>query len=300
VLANDHISIDAQLGEVVALVGPNGAGKTTFVLQVLGLLAPTSGSIRVDNIDVVRNPHGVKRLASYQPQHHTALGGLTVHHALIYTARLRGLATSDARRQAADLTAQLGLESILATPLNQLSGGWRRLVDVTLALTGHPKLIVFDEPTNDLDPMHRQRVWDCINTLRLSRGLTCLLVTHNLLEAERVVDRVVVVQQGRVVAAGSPGELKERLGDALRLDVYLRDSSGSALLPRELAELAHVRTIRGTHVQFVVPGCAVSRALDLLLTERTRALVDDFRLAPPSLEDVYLQIEEDRDACARA
>lgn len=288
--ANAGVCFEARLGEVVALLGANGAGKTTFVLQLLGLLKPSSGSIRVGDVDVVRDPAGVKRLASYQPQSHAAMGGVAVWQALVLTGRLRGQTAANAERVGAELVTHFGLEPVLHQPLSRLSGGWRRLVDVATAFMGEPRLIVLDEPTNDLDPVHRRLVWSRVDALRHERRVSCLLVTHNLLEAERVADRVVVLQQGRVAAEGSPGELKRRLGDALQLDVYASPQAAPETIRTVLAGLGPQVVIRPGHVQVHVERKDVSAALERLMQAMNRRIVEDFRLAPPSLEDVYLRI----------
>jgi ABC-type multidrug transport system ATPase subunit len=294
--ANAGVCFEARLGEVVALLGANGAGKTTFVLQLLGLLKPSSGCIRVGDVDVVRDPAGVKRLASYQPQSHAAMGGVVVRQALVLTGRLRGQTAANAERVAGELVAHFGLESILRQPLNRLSGGWRRLVDVATAFMGEPRLIVLDEPTNDLDPVHRRLVWNRVDALRHERQVTCLLVTHNLLEAERVADRVVVLQNGRVAADGSPGELKRRLGDGMRLDVYLSPHVAPETVRTTLAGLEPQLLIRPGHLQVHVERTNVAGALERLLRAMDCRIVEDFRLAPPSLEDVYLRIDGGRHA----
>lgn len=292
VVANDGISLDAQLGEVVAILGPNGAGKTTFILQLLGLLAPTSGTIRVGEADVTADPQSVKRLSSYQPQGHMAMGGIEVRHVLPFTGRLRGLSRAEAHGQAEALITEFGLADVSDRPLHRLSGGWRRLVDVAVAFMGRPKLIVLDEPTNDLDPVHRRLIWDKLNMLRQTRETTCLLVTHNLLEAERVVDRVMIIDQGRVMAHGSPGALKRGLDRALRLDVYVRLGSKLATAPAVLSELGQGYQVRPGHLRFLLTRDRASRAMAVLLAEETRQAIDDFRLAPPSLEDVYLHMRD--------
>jgi ABC-type multidrug transport system ATPase subunit len=287
-LANDGVELTAELGEVIALVGPNGAGKTTFVLQLLGLLAPTAGTIRVGGIDVIGDPDAVKPLIGYQPQGHMAMGGVEVEHVLTFTARLRGLDKQTALRQAAELVAAFDLEPVLRKPLNQLSGGWRRLVDVAVAFAGRPALIVLDEPTDNLDPVHRRLIWNRLDALRGTRAATCLLVTHNLLEAERVVDRVLIIDGGRVVRDGSPGELKRRFGSDVLLDLHLRASAPEALLA-----LGTLRESRSGHIQLLLDRRRVAAAMAILLAPDAGAWLDDFRLAPPTLETIYLQESAD-------
>jgi ABC-type multidrug transport system ATPase subunit len=289
-LANDRISLSADLGEVIALVGPNGAGKTTFVLQLTGLLAPSTGTIRIGGVDVVADPDAVKSLIGYQPQGHMAMGGVEVGHVLTFTARLRGLAKAEAAEQAVALVADFDLAPVLDTPLNRLSGGWRRLVDVAVAFAGRPRLIVLDEPTDNLDPVHRRLIWDRLDALRGSRAATCLLVTHNLLEAERVVDRVVIIDGGRVVRSGTPGALKHRFGTDVLLDVHPRSGADA---PVALLALGSARRLRPGHVQLLLAQPRVPAAMRILLAPDAREWLDDFRLAPPSLEAIYLGLGEE-------
>lgn len=295
VRANDGIRFTAEAGEIVALLGPNGAGKTTFILQLLGLVVPASGTIFVGDIDVVATPARVKRIASYQPQGHMAMAGVAVQQALVYTGRLRGLSASQARRQAEELTEEFELQSVSSTPLQQLSGGWRRLVDIAVAFMGQPQLVVLDEPTNDLDPQHRRLVWEKLNRLRESRAMTCLIVTHNLLEAERIVDRAVILKQGRCVTDGSPGAIKQLLGADVRLDIYLSMSALSSELPPALTALGPAHSIRPGHFWLFLPRNRAFRAMEILSHDSAREWLDDFRLAPPSLEDVYLHLSEVQD-----
>lgn len=292
-LANDGISLAADLGEVIALIGPNGAGKTTFVLQLIGLLRPTAGTIRVGGTDIVADPATAKPLIGYQPQGHMAMGGVEVRDVLVFTARLRGLATQEAKAQAAALAEDFDLTSVLGTRLNRLSGGWRRLVDVAVAFAGNPRLIVLDEPTDNLDPVHRQHVWRRLDALRDAREATCLLVTHNLLEAERVVDRVVLIDGGRVVRAGSPGELKRRFGSELLLDLYLR---AGAVVPPRLLSVGTAHEARPGHVQMLLHAGLVPTAMGLLLDRTAGAWLDDFRLGPPSLEAIYLGLGQEEES----
>jgi ABC-type multidrug transport system ATPase subunit len=289
-LANDALTLSAELGEVLALVGPNGAGKTTFVLQLIGLLTPTAGAIRIGDVDVVASPDAVKPLIGYQPQGHMAMGGVEVEHVLAFTGRLRGLTKAEAAAQTAALAAEFDLGDVLRRPLNRLSGGWRRLVDVAVAFAGRPRLIVLDEPTENLDPVHRRLIWKRLDALRESRAATCLLVTHNLLEAERVVDRVVIVDGGRIVQSGSPGALKQRFGRDVLLDVHLRPG---AVAPAALLALGTAHAGRPGHVQLLLAQQRTPAALRMLLEAGASAWLDDFRLGRPSLETIYLGLGEE-------
>ncbi len=286
-VANRGVDLTASLGEVVALLGPNGAGKTTLVLQLLGLMAPTEGEIRIANIDVVANPNGVKHLIGYQPQGHMAMGGLGARHALEFTARLRGLSRTAARAQAQQLAVEFELSEVLSKPLNQLSGGWRRLVDVAVAFAGAPRLVVLDEPTESLDPAHRLLIWRKLDRLRETRQATCVVVTHNLLEAERVVDRVVIMGNGEVLASGSPGALKQHLGRDLILELRL---CPDAPPPTAIAELGLVRRSSAVQMDILLAPERVPAALELLLAPDARRWLEEFHLAPPSLETVYFDL----------
>jgi ABC-type multidrug transport system ATPase subunit len=282
VLANDGIDLAARVGEVTAIVGPNGAGKTTLILQIVGLLRPTAGSIRIAGIDVVADPNAAKALIGYQPQSHMAMGGLEVRRVLPLTARLRGLSKSAAAARAAELVEDFDLESVVDTPLGTLSGGWRRLVDVAVAFAGDARLLVLDEPTEGLDPAHRRLIWRKLDRVRRTGRAACLLVTHNLLEVERVVDHVVMVDRSRVLDSGAPGVIKQRYAAHVVLDLYVRDGG----VPAELAALGRARAVRPGHVQLELTREAVPRATALVFADGADGWLDDFRLAPPSLETI--------------
>ncbi|HEV7804613.1 MAG TPA: ABC transporter ATP-binding protein [Solirubrobacteraceae bacterium] len=289
-VANDAVDLTARRGEVTALVGPNGAGKTTLVMQLVGLAKPTAGSIRVGGIDMVAQPDAAKELIGYQPQTHMAMGGLEVRRALLFTARLRGLSKVAAQAQAVELIDEFDLAGVLDKPLSTLSGGWRRLVDVAVAFSGDPQFVVLDEPTESLDPAHRRLIWRKLDRMRQSRRAACLLVTHNLLEAERVVDHVVMLDRHRVAESGSPGMLKQRFAAHILLDLYLRVDAGAIAMPDGVAGLGRSREVRAGHVQLVLSRKLLPRAMDLLFDDGADRWLEDFRLARPSLETVVLEL----------
>src|SRR5215510_12792332 len=210
--ANDDMSFEVKRGEIFGLLGPNGAGKTTLISQLLGLLAPTSGSIWLEGVDVIRNPEFVRQISGFLPQTGLPMRYVEVERALRYTGRLRGQSEADARLQAAALMEELGLAEFAQRYVNKLSGGMLRLTNFAMALMGRPRLLVLDEPTNELDPHKRQIIWMMIGRLNREQGTTCVLVTHNVLEAEKVIQRVAVMHGGRIIALGTPGEVKMRAG----------------------------------------------------------------------------------------
>lgn len=288
VRASDGIALDVHRGEIFGLLGPNGAGKTTLVRQLTGLLRPDEGSVSLLGHDLVRYPRRAPRLLAYLGQDATAIDELTVSLAAETAGRLRGLEAADARRAAHETLDELGLAELAARPLKRLSGGERRLAAVAATLTGERPVLVLDEPTSGMDPVARRAVWSAIDRRRAERGATVVLVTHNVIEAETVLDRVAVLDGGRVIACDTPGGLKSLVGDEVRLDLVWREQPPAA--DPALARLREDARVSG-------------RRWTLRLTpERARAVVttvtagpafgalDDFTLATPSLEDVYLAL----------
>jgi len=293
VIANDNLTFEVKRGEIFGLLGPNGAGKTTLVSQLLGLLQPTSGQIWLEGIDVVKYPDKAKRLVGYLPQTGLPMRFVEVIQALHYTGRLRGQTDSDAQRQAAQLIEELGMSEYANRYVNKLSGGMMRLTNFAMSLMGQPQVLVLDEPTNELDPHKRRMVWEMIARLNREQGVTCILVTHNVLEAEKVIQRVAVMQKGQIISLGTPGELKLKAGGKVRLEFQLKE--GEELNPGDLArlrELGELEEPRPTAYRLYLLPALVGKATEMVVNEFGLTRLDDFRLAPPSLEDVYLELDE--------
>ncbi|MFJ8042775.1 ABC transporter ATP-binding protein [Kitasatospora sp. NPDC096147] len=286
--ANDGISLDVRRGEVFGLLGPNGAGKSTLVRQLTGLLRPDRGSIEILGHDIVRHPDRAARLLGYLGQESTALDELTVALAAETTGRLRGLSRAEARSEGAGVLAELGLEAIAGRPLAKLSGGQRRLACFAAALVGERPLLVLDEPTSGMDPVARRAVWAALDRRRAERGTTVLLVTHNVIEAETVLDRVAVVDEGRIIACDTPGGLKALVDGDVRLDLVWRTEA-----PMEVPAVAELaaRAVRTGRRWTVRTGPDEARELMAAVTTGPAfAALDDFTLATPSLEDAYLKL----------
>lgn len=276
-LANAGISLSLEGGEVYGLLGPNGAGKTTLVRQVLGLLRPTSGSILVDGVDVVANPGFARRTIGFLPQGQFDLQSLHVDELIFSVATLRGLSRSKAAERCEDLIEQLDLGSFRSTSMHSASGGIRRIAGFAAAIAGDARLLVLDEPTNDVDPIRRQLLWNTIASLGQS-GTTVLLVTHNLAEAERVIDRLAIIDGGRIVKEGTPASLRTLVTDRLQLDVVLT----GGVVPHPALRPDPADGGRYLFDQRDLP--IVSNWLSSL---REGGLFLDFRIGPPTLDDIY-------------
>ncbi|MEU2723540.1 ABC transporter ATP-binding protein [Streptomyces smyrnaeus] len=288
VRATDGICLQVRQGEIFGLLGPNGAGKSTLVRQLTGLLRPDAGVVEVLGHDLVRHPERAARLLAYLGQESSALDELTVSLAAETTARLRGMETAAARVARDEVLAELGLTRLAARPLKKLSGGQRRLACVAAALVGDRPLLVLDEPTTGMDPHARRAVWAAVDRRRAERGVTVLLVTHNVIEAETVLDRVAVLDRGRVIACDTPGGLKAAVGEEVRLELVWRERAPVEL--PHVAALAAAAVVTGRRWTLRLPPEAAREAVALVTTGEAFEALDDFRLATPSLEDVYVAL----------
>lgn len=288
VLANDDVSLTVEPGEVLGLLGPNGAGKTTLVRQLVGVLRPDAGTVTLLGHDVTGDPATASRLLAWLGQEEPALVELPVGLAVETTGRLRGLGRGEVRRATAALLDELGLSELVARPMTRLSGGQRRLAQLATALVGDRPLLVLDEPTTGLDPAARRLVWQALRRRREQQGTTVVLVTHNVLEAEQVMDRVAVLERGRLIACDTPGRLKALVSDEVRLDLVWRGDA--PLGDPVVAELLALSQVDGLRWSARLPTDQARTALAHLTTGAVLAALDDFTLATPTLEDVYLSL----------
>lgn len=292
VVANDAVDLRVEPGRVVGLFGHNGAGKTTLVSQVVGLLRPDAGRITVAGTDAVEHPALARRAVALQAQQQAPLDGLTPAAAIEYAGRLRGLSPRDARAAARRLGEELDIGEWLdrrALPNGQgISGGVRRLTAFAMAAVAPTPLVVLDEPTNDVDASRRRLLWRTVRRLG-DEGAAVLLVTHNVVESERVVDELAILDRGRVVASGTPAQL-HGTRDELRLELVLhpdgRDPTAAAAPP--VAVTRRVRT--GRRLLLTVAAADADRSVAWARDLRDRDAVESFALAPATLEDAYLAL----------
>lgn len=292
VVATDNLSFTVNRGETFGLLGPNGAGKTTLIRQLLGLQRPTSGHITIEGIDVVRTPDQVRHLIGFLPQSGVGMRAVEVEGALRLTGRLRGMTERDARSQAQWLIRELELTAYTHHRVQHLSGGLHRLVDCAMALMGWPPLLILDEPTNELDPYKRHIIWELLHRLNIEQGTTCVLVTHNVLEAEKVLQRVGVMADGKMIVVGTPTEIKQRVGRNVRLDFQVKDERHElTAIMHQLSALGSIKHVRAGAYRLYIDEQHIVAAAGILTGQLGLDNLDDFRLSRPSLEDVYLALD---------
>jgi len=221
VTAVDGIDLAIKEGTVFGLLGPNGAGKTTTVHILATLVAPDAGRATIAGYDVATQAHQVRQLIGLAGQYASVDEMLTGTENLILLARLTGQSRSAARQRAKELLAQFRLENAASRAVKTYSGGMRRRLDLAASLVARPRVLFLDEPTTGLDPRSRNEMWDVVRDLTGNDGVTVLLTTQYLEEADQLAERIAVVDHGAMIAAGTPAELKASTGGATLNDVFL-------------------------------------------------------------------------------
>jgi daunorubicin resistance ABC transporter ATP-binding subunit len=287
--AVDRIDLQVPAGSVVSLLGPNGAGKTTTVRMLATLTEPTSGRALVGGHDVVHAADAVRNLISLTGQFAALESNLTARENLILMGRLRGYGRTAATRVADSLIDRFDIADFRDSLIKSVSGGQRRRVDLAASLVTQPQVLVLDEPTTGLDPRSRQVVWATVRQL-VAEGVTVLLTTQYLEEADELADHIVFMDHGKAVASGSPAELRAQIGEQ-RVDVVATDGSGYDRL-HDILE--GVFRITGVRARRTISIPAPREALDLgAVTDavvRGGVAVDEIALRRPTLDDAFLAL----------
>jgi ABC-2 type transport system ATP-binding protein len=286
------VDITVEEGEIVGFLGPNGAGKTTTLRMLTTLLRPTAGTATVAGADLLRDPLGVRRRIGFVPQAIGQTQGGTSDESLVIEELMdQGAAyrvgKAETRKRAAALVDQLDLGGLDRRFVKTLSGGQRRRLEIALGLVHHPQLVFLDEPTTGLDPQSRSNMWEHIRGLRSDLGTTVFLTTHYLDEADVLCDRLFVIDNGVIVATGTPDELKRRVsGDVVTLRVNgqteaARSLLGSTPIVREVAESDGELRLTVERGEEALP--ALLRVLD-----GAGITMSAISLSRPTLDDVFL------------
>jgi ABC-2 type transport system ATP-binding protein len=288
-VAVQDLSLEVEVGTVVSLLGPNGAGKTTTVRMLATLLRPDAGSARVGGYDVVAESAGVRSLISLTGQFAALDKNLTARENLILMARLRGRGGREARAVVDALIERFDAGPFRDRLVKNLSGGERRRIDLAAGLIDRPHVLVLDEPTTGLDPRSRQVVWATVREL-VADGVTLLLTTQYLEEADALADHVVLIDRGREVAAGTPAQLKSQVGEQ-RVDVIAADSDAFEQLAELLTERFETALAPEQRtISIPAPDEAADLAAVAVAVRDSGITVDEVALRRPTLDDAFLAL----------
>ncbi|WP_254716772.1 ATP-binding cassette domain-containing protein [Actinomadura sp. WMMB 499] len=292
--ALDGVDLSVPRGSVYGLLGPNGAGKTTAVRVLATLLRPDGGRARVFGHDVRREPDAVRSRVGLTGQYASVDEDLTGTENLVLLGRLIGYRGKAARERAARLLEAFGLSAAAGRQVKNYSGGMRRRIDIAASILNTPDLLFLDEPTTGLDPAGRGHVWDIVRVV-VEQGTTVLLTTQYLEEADRLAERIAVIDHGRLIAEGTPGELKASVGTG-SVHLRLRDAARREDARELLARALRVRVAPGADPSSLTArldgGAGAAEQGSRALAELAAAgiAVDDFSLGRPSLDEVFLTL----------
>jgi ABC-2 type transport system ATP-binding protein len=291
--ALDGLSLRVEAGKVLGLLGPNGAGKTTLVRVLASLLKPDSGVAMVDGLDVVHEAQAVRRVIGLAGQYAAVDETLTGRENLVMVGRLYGLKKKDAKAAAVEALDRLNLTDAADRIVRTYSGGMRRRLDLGASLVGRPKVLILDEPTTGLDPRTRIELWDFLKDL-VAEGTTVLLTTQYLDEADELADTIVVIDRGKVIAEGTPDELKMKLGGDV-LDVQVSSADSLERATRLLANATNNKPQVNDEERRIRIPVGENKAVDILLSavrtlDEAGVQLDDLGIHKPSLDDVFLAL----------
>ncbi|MBP0129114.1 MAG: ATP-binding cassette domain-containing protein [Nitrospira sp.] len=282
------LSFQVYEGEIFGLLGPNGAGKSTTLRTLITLLTPTSGSASILGYDTVRDADVVRQLIGYVPQERAIDRFLTGREHLELLGALYHLSKAEASKRIAELLKLVELEEAADRPAKTYSGGMKRKLDIACGLLPNPKILFLDEPTLGLDVQSRLRVWDYVRMLK-GRGMTIVMTTNYLDEADKLCDRLAIIDGGKIKTLGSPAELKARLGGDI-VSLTLKDQSKIPLLVSALTGQPAMRTVKTTPAGLDIRVDSPEKALSAILecANRLDCRLEFIEYHRPRLDDVFI------------
>jgi len=287
--AVDGIDLAVPTGSIYGVLGPNGAGKTTTINMLATLLRPDAGSAKIFGHDVQDEPQVIRQLIGVTGQYASVDETLTAKENLIIFSRLLGLSKAEAKKKAEDLLEEFGLMEAAKRPLSKFSGGMRRRLDLAASLIAQPPLIFLDEPTTGLDPRTRAQMWETIRRL-VKSGSTILLTTQYLDEADQLADRIAVIDHGRVVAEGTPNELKASVGTA-SLQLKITDEKQLKIAMKTVENTLKTKAQQPEPMLITAPMADANRITDVLVALKNEKIhLSEVSVQKPTLDEVFLAL----------
>ncbi len=289
VRAVDGVDLAVRKGEIYGFLGPNGAGKTTVIRMLVTLLAPTSGSITVAGYDAMRQADQVRSRIGVALQEAALDNKQTGRELLRLQGRLYGLNRREVNRRIDELASLVDIGAAMDRLIGTYSGGMKRRLDLAAALIHRPEVLFLDEPTTGLDPLSRSRIWEEVGEINVSMGVTIFLTTQYLEEADALAGRIGIIDQGRLVIQGAPGDLKRARGADLIVARLEGNAAGAAEALAGIPSVSSVETHGNEITISVASGASLISAVALRLNEQG-LVVQELTLRTPTLDDVYLQV----------
>jgi ABC-2 type transport system ATP-binding protein len=287
--AVDGVDLDIESGQIFGFLGPNGSGKTTTVKMLTTILAPTAGTARVAGFDVTQDQEQVRSRIGVALQDVGLDMLMTARELLVLQSRLFGAGSAVARQAADKLLATVGLSDVEPKKrVGQFSGGMKRRLDLALALVNDPKILFLDEPTTGLDPVSRLGIWEEVRRLNVEEGMTIFLTTQYLEEADRLADKVAVIDKGKIVAQGSPRALKQEIGNEV-VTLTFSSSQAAEQGAAALARLAPETRLSGRELLCYFSTAAEKLPHLIRTLDEAGIALEGLKLTEPTLDDVFLR-----------
>jgi ABC-2 type transport system ATP-binding protein len=289
VVAVDGIDLGVREGELYGLLGPNGAGKTTTISICTTRALPTAGAVRIAGIDVVESPAIARRYIGVVPQYNTLDRACTIYENIYFHCLFFGFSRTEARERTNQLLAQFHLTERTGAYPAQLSGGLAQRVQIARAIAHHPKVLFLDEPSAGLDPQSRIAMWEAVRNLR-KEGITVVLTTHYMEEADELCDRVAIIDHGKILVEDTPAALKSSVGAQRVYELDLRTQEGIPLLVEKLGQRNGVATVEATANGVRVLAAGTEGLLSEVVNAANPYGLKDLTITEPSLETVFIRL----------
>lgn len=290
VYANKDISFDLSENEILAVLGPNGAGKSTLIKQIIGYTIYDSGSIKIKGIEVNKSKDNLLAEIGYMMQSRFEhWDHLSIYDAVYYSARLRKVAKDQAKKEIEYLAKELDFINELNKPIRYLSGGKKQAAALACAVVGNPAILILDEPTTGLDPEKKYMFWKFLKKLQKYYGTSILLITHNVAEVEEIVDRVILLGEGRVIDEGTPDSLYKKVKDEVRIEIELKKELEKQEEENLFGQYNYKNN--GLNVYIYTSEIELINCVTYIFNCKSLSeYMKNFKIIRPSLEDVYIKI----------